>query len=235
MAPGVELEELAGQLADRDARPALEPVPRLPAELGERWRLRVGADIARDLADLLVRDVKPVLAAERKLEVVTGDSGDFTRLETEQLADAVVFVDDVVSGAELGEGLQRATGRRGATPGAAAEDLRVGEQREPELAPDEAAARVGDREHELGLVGELLALVDQSRVDAPQQVLRAQRFALVREGDDGAQASANESAELVLGFGEAARRDRGALRLERERLPGGERVELDGTAQVDRP
>ena len=37
----------------------------------------------------------------------------------------------------------------------------------------------------------------------------------------------DEAAELVLGLGEAARGDRGPLRLERERLPGRERVELD--------
>ena len=115
----------------------------------------------------------------------------------------------------------------GAAAGAAAEDLRVGEQGEPELAPDEAAARVGDGEQELRLVGQLVALVEQPGVDAAQQVLRAQRFALVREGDDGAQAAADERAELVLGFGEAARGDRGPLRLERERLAGRKRVQLD--------
>ena len=121
----------------------------------------------------------------------------------------------------------------GAAAGAAAEDLRVGEQREPEVAPDEAAARVGDCEQELRLVGQLLALVDQPGVDAAQQILRAQRFALVRERDDGSQAAADERAELVLGFGEAARGDRGPLRLERERLAGRERVELDRVRQVD--
>ena len=234
LAARVELEELAGELANRGARAALELVPRLASELGQGRRLRVGADVARDLADLLVRDVEAVFAAERELEVVARDAGDLARLEAEQLADAVVLVDDVVSGAELGEGLERAAGGCGAAAGAAAEDLRVGEQREPELAPDEAAARVGDGEQELRLVGQLLALVDQTGVDAAQQVLRAQRFALVRERDDGAQAAADERAELVLGFGEAARGDRGALRLERERLAGRERVELDRVRQVDR-
>ena len=60
-----------------------------------------------------------------------------------------------------------------------------------------------------------------------------QRFALVRERDDGSQAAADERAELVLGFGEAARGDRGALRLERERLAGRKRVQLDRIRQVD--
>ncbi len=180
-----------------------------------------------------MRNVEAVFAAERELEVVARDSGDLARLEAEQLADAVVLVDDMVSGAELGEGLERAARGCGAAAGAAAEDLRVGEQCEPELAPDEAAARVGDGEQELRLVGQLLALVDQTGLDAAQQVLRAQRFALVRERDDGSQAAADERAELVLGFGEAARGDRGTLRLERERLAGRERVQLDRIRQVD--
>ena len=56
---------------------------------------------------------------------------------------------------------------------------------------------------------------------------------LVRERDDDAQAAADEARELVLGLGEAARGDRGPLRLERERLAGRERVELDRARQDD--
>ena len=140
------------------------------------------------------------------------------RLEAEQLADAVVLVDDVVAGAELGEGLERAAGGRGAAARAAAEDLRVGKEREAELAPDEAAPGRRDREEELGLGGQPLAGLEQPRLDAAQEVLRAQRLAPVRERDDDAEAAADERAELVLGLGEAARGDRGPLRLERERL-----------------
>ena len=62
----VELQQLAGQLAQVLARARLEVVPGLAAELRERRRLRVGADVARDLADLLVRDVEAVVAAERR-------------------------------------------------------------------------------------------------------------------------------------------------------------------------
>ena len=57
----------------------------------------------------------------------------------------------------------------------------------------------------------------------------------MREGDDGAQSAADEGSQLVLGLGEPARRDRGLLRLEGERLARRERVELDRAAQVDRP
>ena len=73
--------------------------------------MRVGADVARDLADLLVRDVDAVVAAEAEQQVVAGDAGDLLRLEAEQLGDAVVLVDDVVAGAEVGEARERATGR----------------------------------------------------------------------------------------------------------------------------
>ena len=181
-----------------------------------------------------MRDVQPVLAAEGELEVVARDAGDLSRLEAEQLADAVVLVDDVVARAELGERLERAAGGSCSAARAAAEDLRVGEEREAELAPDEAAARRADGEEELRLVGQLLARLDQARFDAAQEVLGPERLALVREGDDGAQAAADEGAQLVLGLGEPARCDRGPLRLEGERLARRERVELDRAARADR-
>ena len=72
------------------ARTGLEVVPRLAAELRKRWWARIGADVAGDLADLLVRDVQAILAAEGDEQVVAGDPGDLLRLEAEQLADAVV-------------------------------------------------------------------------------------------------------------------------------------------------
>ena len=64
-----------------------------------------------------MRDVEPVLAAEREVEVVARDARDLLRLEAEQLADAVVLVDDVVADAEVGEARERpaeARGRRAA-------------------------------------------------------------------------------------------------------------------------
>src|SRR5207237_5847001 len=100
--------QYAGELRHRFACTRLEQLPRLAAELRERRRLRVGADVARHLAELLVRDVQAVIAAERKQEVVARDAGDFLRLETEELADAVVLVDDVVARAQVGERLERA-------------------------------------------------------------------------------------------------------------------------------
>ena len=122
---GVEGEELARELAHRRPRAALEVLPRLPAELRERRRLRVRADVARDLRDLLVRDVEPVLALEGEEEVVARDAGDVLRLEPEETPDAVVLVDDVVADAEVGERLQRATETRVGARRPLPEDLRV--------------------------------------------------------------------------------------------------------------
>ena len=58
----VELDQVAGELADGLPRARLERLPRLAAELRERGRRGVGADVARDLAELLVRDVEAILA-----------------------------------------------------------------------------------------------------------------------------------------------------------------------------
>ena len=222
----VERDELAGELADGLLRARLHRLPRLAAELRERRRAGVGADVARDLAELLVRDVEPVLAAEREQEIVARHARDRLRLEAEELADAVVLVDDVVAGAEVGEALERAAAEAALARGAAAEDLVVGQDDEAEVAPDEAAARGRDGEQELRLLRQILARLEHARLDAAEEVLRAQRLAAVRERDDDALAGADERRELELGLGEAARRDRRLLRLERERLVLRERIEL---------
>src|SRR5205823_10891987 len=131
----VELDQVAGELADGLARPRLERLPGLAAELRERGRRGVGADVSRDLAELLVRDVEAVLAAEGEQEVVACDAGDGVRLEPEQTADPVILVHDVVARAEVGERLQRPAAHAALAGHAAAEDLMVGQEDEAELAP----------------------------------------------------------------------------------------------------
>src|SRR5207253_2804615 len=108
----VQLQELTGHLAQVLARASLQVVPRLATELRERGRLRVDADVAGNLADLLVRDEDAVLAAEREQQVVARDAGDLPRLEALQLRDAVVLMDDVVARAQVGEALKGAARRR---------------------------------------------------------------------------------------------------------------------------
>ena len=222
----VQLDQVAGELADGLARARLERLPRLAAELRERGRRRVGADVARDLAELLVRDVEPVLAAEGEQEIVARDAGDGVRLEPEQPPDAVILVHDVVARAEVGEGLQRPAAEAALARHAAAEDLVVGQEDEAEVAPDEAAPGRRDGEEELGLLRQLVARLEHARLDPAEEVLGAQRLAAMREGDDDPLARAKERRELALGLGQAARGDRGPLRLEREGLVLRERIEL---------
>src|SRR5439155_2834540 len=232
LAAGVEREQLARELAQARAGATLQVLPGLAAELGECGRAAVRADIAGDLADLLVRDVEAVLAPECEQQVVAGDAGYLLRLEGLQATDAVILVDDVVAGAEVGEALEGSPEAGIGSRWPLAEDLRVGEQDESQLAPDETAPRRGDREHELGLAGQRLAGLEQPRFDSPEQVLRSQRLAPVREGDDDSLPSPHERAELVLGLGEPARGERRPLRLERERLVRGERIELRGAGEI---
>jgi hypothetical protein len=173
LAACVEREKLAGELADGLPRAALEVRPRLAAELRERGRVRVGADVAADLRQLLVRDVEAVLAAERQVEVVARDARDRLRLEREQLPDAVVLVHDVVAGTEVGEGLERAAEARVGAGRALAEDLDVRQQGDAEVAPDEAAARGAHDETESRLLGERLVVVEDVCIDLAQEALGA--------------------------------------------------------------
>ena len=139
-----------------------------------------------------MRDVEPVLATEGEEQVVAGDARDLLRLEPEQLAHAVVLVDDVVAGAEVGEGGERPPEAGIGPRRPLAKHLRVREQDEPEVAPDEAAPRRCDGEAERRVGGQLLARLQQLGVHAPQQVLLAQRLAAVRERDDDPLARAHE-------------------------------------------
>ena len=226
----VELNELAGHLAQVGARPRLQVVPRLAAELREGRRLRVGADVAADLADLLVRDVDAVVAAVGEQQVVARDTGDLSRLEAEELRDAVVLVHDVVAGAQVGEALQ-CTPRRGrGARRALAEDLRVGQQRDTEVTPDEAATRRSDGE---GQSLRRLTDLEHGRLDPAQELLLPESLAAVREGNDHVELLAKQAAELVLGLGEAARRDRRPLRVEGERLPLRHRRQLGRAVELD--
>ena len=98
-----------------------------------------------------MRDVEPVVAAEGEEEVVAGDAGDLLRLEPEELADAVVLVDDVVADPQVGERGERPPEPRVGARRPLAEHLRVGQQHQAEVAPDEPAPRRRDREPHPGV------------------------------------------------------------------------------------
>src|SRR5207253_9158688 len=105
------------------------------------------------------------------------------------------------------EARQRPPGRRGRTRRPPAEDLRVWEQRDAEVAPDEAPARGADDE-----------LQRAADLDASQQLLRPLGLAAVRERDDHVEPLPEQAAELVLGLGQPAGRERRPLRVEGEAL-----------------
>src|SRR5205085_5928867 len=107
LALGVEPDQLGSELVHRLAGARAEQLPRLAPELGKRRRRGIGADVAGNSAELLVRNVETVVAAEREQQVVARDAGNLLRLEAEELPDAVILVHDVVARPQVGERLQR--------------------------------------------------------------------------------------------------------------------------------
>ncbi len=228
----IQLQQLARQLLHRGPGARLEVLPCLTAELRERGRGRVGTDVPRQLPDLLVRHEQPVLAAEREMQVVARDAGDRLGVESEELPDAVVLVDDVIAHPQVGEARESATEPGVRPSGLLAEDLRVRQEDEPELPPDEPAPRRRDREPELGIRGKRLTRCERRPVDLPQERALPLGLAPVGEGDDDPVPGANEPLELVLRLGDPACGDGRALRLETMRLPLWERIELGRVVQL---
>jgi hypothetical protein len=126
----------------------------------------------------------------------------------------VILVNDVVAGAQVGEALQRSSEPRVRSWRTLAEDLGIGKQDEPEVAPDEAATGRRNREEQLGLVRQRLAGLEQPRLDPAEQVERPQGLAAVRKGDHDPLACPDERTELVLGLCETPCSERRPLGLE---------------------
>ena len=110
---GVEVEQLAGELLRGVARARLHRLPARAAELRQRRVRAAGADVARDLRELVGGHEDLVVALVLEVEVVARDAGDGLRVEAGEARDAVVLVDDDVAGAQVGERAQRARARRG--------------------------------------------------------------------------------------------------------------------------
>jgi hypothetical protein len=180
----IKREQLAGELADRFPRACLEIVPGLATELRERGRGVVGADVAGHLAELLVRNIEPVVAAEAEEEIVARDARDLLRLEPEQFPDTVVFVDDEIPTAQIRERLQGAPADTTLARRPFAEDLRVGQQDETEVSPDESTPRGRDGEHKPGLPRQCVSFCHDPRFDPAQEVLLPQRLPEMWESDD---------------------------------------------------
>src|SRR5204862_7395523 len=81
---GVESEQLARQLAQALACAALQGLPGLASELRKCGSVAIGADVSGGLANLLVWDVKAVLAAGGGQQGVGRDPGHLLPLERRQ-------------------------------------------------------------------------------------------------------------------------------------------------------
>ena len=231
LAAGVERDQLAGELAHGDAGARLEGLPRLPAELRERRRPAVGPDVAADLRELVVRHVQAVIAPELEVEVVADDAADLLRVEADEPPDAVVLVDDVVAGAKVGDRRERAADPRWAARAATAEELPRRQHRQAQARGDEPPPELGDAEGHAGLLGARPAGVGQRRLDAAKLHVGPPRLAEVREADQHPVAGPREAAQLVLGLGDAERRERRRVGVERRGLA--ERHLLERRGVVD--
>ena len=219
LAARVQRQQLAGQLAHRHPRPRLEVVPRLAAQLGEGRRRAVRADVAADLAELLVRHVEPVVAAELQVEVVAHHARDLLGVEADEAADAVVVVHHVVARPQVAERDQRPPAADAAARRPAPEQLRGRDHRQPQPWDDDAVSQAGDgRRRRPASCGTLAAGRRSLDVDPGQRHPHPRRLADVREADQHPIAGADQRPQLVLGLGDAERGQRGRLGLERVRL-----------------
>ena len=131
LALGVEVEQLARELLRRAPGARLHRLPARAAELGQRRVLAAGADVARDLRELVGGHEDAVVALVLEVEVVARHAGHGLGVEAREARDAVVLVDDDVAGAQVGEGAQRPRrGASGALGAAAAQQPVLGDDRQ---------------------------------------------------------------------------------------------------------
>ncbi len=186
----------------------------LPPSLESAGALAVGADVAADLRQLVVRNVQAVVAAELEVEVVADDAPDLLGVEADEAADAVVLVHDVVAAAQVGDRRERAPEPGRAAGAAAAQELGGGQHREPQGGRHEAVPKRRDAERDARLVGPGPVGRGQVGLHPAQGHVRAPGLAEVSEAHEHAVAGAHERAQLVLGLADAARGERGQLGLE---------------------
>ena len=128
---------------------------RVPPSFSSGGMLAAGADVARDLRELVGGDEDAVIALVFEVQVVARDVGDRARLEAGEARDAVVLVHDDVAGAQVGERAQRAAARgtrcsARALGAAAAQEAVLGEDRPARAGCDEALLQRGGREAQGG-------------------------------------------------------------------------------------
>ena len=152
LALGVQVEQLARQLLRGAPGARLHRVPAVAAELAQRRVRAVGADVARDLRQLVDRQEDLVRALVLEVQVVARDAGDGLGVEAREARDAVVLVHDDVAGAQVGERAQQpaALARRPRGRLAAVDQAVLGERGQLQARRDEAVAQVRLGEDEAG-------------------------------------------------------------------------------------
>ena len=188
----VQVEQLAGELLRRAAGARLDLVPARAAELAQRRRAAVRAQVAGDLRQLVDRHEDLVVALELEVQVVTRGARDGLGVEPGEARDAMVLVDDEVTRAQVGEAAQQAAAlARGPGGGLLAVDEPVlGERGELEPRRDEAVAQAGLGEDQA------LARAVERGLDAVQVVRGALGGADLRPRDDRRVVGADELLEL---------------------------------------
>ena len=192
----------------------------------------VGADVARDLRQLVDRHEDLVVALELEVEVVARDAGDGLGVEAGEARDAVVLVDDDVARAQVGEA---SAAGRGPLRVGRVDALRRWISR---CSGNAASLRPGATKPSRRLASVKIRPVVRAverRLDAGQVVGGALGGAALRPRDDGRVAGARELLQLGLGLLERARGEVGGLRADLDRLVGGDRLTAATAARSAAP
>ena len=164
---GIEVQKLCRGIVCALRGLAFRLVPLPTAELVQRGRLGGGAAVAADDVEARDRHVELGIVGIEQVQEFVRPVAEIERSEAEVAADAVLFVDDRVADAHLGEVAQHRldVGPARVAPGGSADDVGVelgfGDERDAALRPEESGVRRADRKrgarvaaNELGPVGD---------------------------------------------------------------------------------
>ncbi len=144
----VDLDQLAGEVADRASDAGLRALPLGPAELAQRRRRATG--VAGDPPDLVGRQEDLVGPGEVELEVLLDVIAERALRHPDVAGDPVVDVDDVVAGLELADEVSshHALAARQSPHARRAEQLAVGQHEQAtRLVPEPRAQGPVDQRH----------------------------------------------------------------------------------------
>ena len=103
-AGGVEAEQLGGDFAGGALGAILDALPLGAAEAGQSGRVVGGGDVCAEAVELFGGNIEAVVVRVFEDEVLTVFAGGFEMGGSDESGDAVVDVDDVAAGGEVGQG-----------------------------------------------------------------------------------------------------------------------------------